>query len=233
MDSIHRSEPLSEQVYRYVRDSILSGQMHPGEKIVETKLAHLLQVSRSPVREAIRLLMNEQLVVDQDGALYVFQPTVHDLYDLYDLRLALEPMAARKAAENVYNRDREGQCLAHDAAFQHLSMLEQNIQRTLQSLESKNFSKLLVLNSEFHQTVWLMSDNTRFVRILEQASDLIQYYCLLVLNINNQQTNILREHIAVYEAIKEGDPIRAQEAMFDHIKKDMDVIQSQALLSLS
>ena len=232
MDTIHRSQPLSEQVYRYVRDSILSGQMQSGEKIVETKLANHLQVSRSPVREAMKLLINEQLVVDQDGALYVFQPTVHDLYELYDLRLALEPMATRKATENACIRD-HGPGLEKDATLHHLSILEANIHQTRQTLENRDFNRLLSLNSEFHHTVWVMSNNTRFVRILEQVSDLIQYYCLLVLNINNRQTNILQEHIAVYQAMKEGDPVRAQAAMFDHIKKDLNVIESQTLLSLT
>ncbi|QSO50701.1 GntR family transcriptional regulator [Alicyclobacillus curvatus] len=236
---IQRAEPLSEQVYRYVREAILSGQLAPGEKIVETKLANELQVSRSPVREAMQLLYTEQLVVEQDGAMCVFQPSTGDLYDLYDLRLAVEPAATRKAAElcgikAALHRDRtiHGHHRARmDAITDHLLLLEANLDDTRRCLEDKDMKKLLRLNSQFHQTIWEMSGNTRFIRILENASDLIQYYCLLVLDINNQQTNILKEHTEIYGAIREGDADRAALAMVEHINKDLDVIRNQALLS--
>ncbi len=236
---IQRAEPLSEQVYRYVREAILSGRLAPGEKIVETKLATQLQVSRSPVREAMQLLYTEQLVVEQDGAMCVFQPSTGDLYELYDLRLAVEPAATRKAAElsgekAVTQRDRTvgGQHRSRpDNMIDHLTLLEANLKETRRCLEDKDMKTLLRLNAEFHQTIWEMSGNTRFIRILENAADLIQYYCLLVLDINNQQTNILKEHTEIYEAILRGDADRAGMAMFDHISKDLDVIRNQALLS--
>lgn len=225
-----------------MREAILSGKLAAGEKIVETKLATELKVSRSPVREAMQLLHNEQLVVEQDGAMCVFQPTVDDLYDLYDLRLAVEPAATRKAAEVV------GQYLAsdlprdthisakheglNDVTVTLLAVLEDNLKQTERCLADKDMNGVLRLNSEFHQVIWDLSKNMRFARILETASDLIQYYCFLVLNINNQQTNILQEHTEIFEAIKGGEASRAQEAMFDHIMKDLNVIRGHAAKAL-
>lgn len=234
---IQRAEPLSEQVYRYVREAILSGKLAAGEKIVETKLASELQVSRSPVREAMQLLHNEQLVVEQDGAMCVFQPTANDLYDLYDLRLAVEPAATRKAAEVV--RQSEGKDVlwgnpgtkdntSDVSPATQLSLLEQNLHKMKRCLEIHDMNGVLRLNSEFHQVIWGLSGNMRFVRILETVSDLILYYCLLILNINNQQTNILEEHASIYKFIKEGDGDRAYAAMYNHIMKDLDVIGRQA-----
>lgn len=202
-----------------MRDAILTGKLTAGEKIVETKLAADLQVSRSPVREAIRLLTMEQLLVEQDGMICVFQPSIHDFNEIYELRLAVEPAAARRAARLMQP--------------QQLGILERNLEETRRCLEAGNMERLLYLNTEFHQFVWKASGNSRFIRILNNLSTLIHYYCLLVLNINNQQTNILSEHTEIYQAIKEGNEDTACSAMFRHITKDLDVITSQAQAKLA
>lgn len=202
---------LGNQVYKYVRDRILTGQLAPGEKIIETRLAADLQVSRSPVREAVRQLTAEQLLCEQDGAFSVFQPSVEDFYELYDLRLALEPILARRASESV--------------TANQLLVLEKNLEATAVCLDSRSMEQLLYLNAEFHQYIWDISGNPRFIHILHTTAALIHYYCLLVLNINNQQTNILGEHTAIYQALKEGCPTRAEQSMYDHIMKDLQVVK--------
>lgn len=220
-----------------MREAILSGKLAAGEKIVETKLATELCVSRSPVREAMQLLVTEQLIVEQDGTLCVFQPTVNDLYELYDLRLAVEPAATRKAAQVVRNH-LMGCALPDEGGKRHppgptttaakLALLENNLEQMRRCLTNKDTAGVIRLNSNFHETIWILSENTRFVRILENASDLIQYYCLLVLNINNNQTNIVQEHSEIYNAICQGDESTAYQAMYDHIMKDLNVIRSKS-----
>lgn len=207
------------QVYKHIKDAILNGSLAPGEKVVETKLAQDLQVSRSPVREAIRLLTTEYLLTERDGAICVFEPSLEDLYELYDLRLALEPIAAANAAH-----------AARDPAI--AKQLKQNLLLTGESLYHNQMEKLLHLNSEFHHLIWRLSGNTRFIHVLDNVSQLIQFYCLIVLNINNRRTNIFQEHQEILEAINEGNATRAQVAMREHIEKDLIVIRSYATIKL-
>ncbi|GEO24448.1 GntR family transcriptional regulator [Alicyclobacillus acidoterrestris] len=211
MTPIQRALPLVNQVYEHLRAAILSGELRPGEKIVETKLAAELAVSRSPVREAMRLLTNEQLLVEQGGALHVFLPTIDDFHELSDLRLAIEPAAAALAARRFEQIDDEH--------------LRANLEATETCLASGDRRGIVPLNNQFHQSIWLCGGNSRFVRIMENVSALIQYYGALVLDINNQQTNILQEHGEIYTALKAGDELAARDAMYRHILKDLQVIE--------
>ncbi|GMA65238.1 GntR family transcriptional regulator [Alicyclobacillus fastidiosus] len=221
MKPIQRAVPLVNQVYEHLRGAILSGTLKPGEKIVETKLAGELQVSRSPVREAIRLLANEQLLKEQNGNISVFVPTIHDFQEISALRLAVEPAAAAMAARRFEAPDVQ--------ALQ--TSLEANIEETKHCLAVGDMEGIIPLNNEFHRVIWTCGGNGRFVRIMENVSALIQYYCSLVLDINQQQTNILQEHTDIYLALKAGDPVEAQNAMYRHINKDQQVIERYAASS--
>ena len=99
---IQRSKSLHEQVYQAVRVSILSGQLRPGERLVETQLAQQLQVSRTPLREALRKLQQEGLLTAEGGGgLRVATLSVQDAVELYDCRLALEGFAIAAACQQA------------------------------------------------------------------------------------------------------------------------------------
>lgn len=208
--TISRSQPLVEQVYQHLRDEILQGLRKPGERLVETKLAVELQTSRSPVREAIRLLRSEQLAVDRDGIVSVFNPSYGDFTEIYELRIILETAAVRNAAKRIN--------------AQQLKVLSRNLDRTSMYLECRNMDKIVELNNEFHRCIWNASGNYQFYRTLDNISVLIHYYCSLVLKMIREQTNILHEHRIIYEALLAYDAVTAEDAMKSHIAKDMQVI---------
>lgn len=215
MNPIQRAEPLVNQVYKYLRDEILTGGLAAGEKIIETRLAVDLKVSRSPVREAIRLLTMEQLLIERDGDIRVFEPTFQDYFELYDVRLALEPAVARQAAE----RTTTGQ----------LGRIRMNLSETELCLKDLDLDmkQLITLNAEFHQLIRNISGNSRFIHILDSISPVIEYYGRLVLNINKKKTNILAEHTAIYQALEVGDGERTERCMYDHIIKDLKAVKSE------
>lgn len=214
-DWIVRSEPLTEQVYRYLKMSILAGRWVPGEKIVETKLAASLQISRSPVREAIRMLTVEQLLVVGNGAVSVFTPTLDDFRQVYELRVAIESKACESAAMHFD--------VAHQAAF------EKNLADTGIAVQHGNADRLIELNSEFHVLILQIAGNLRFQKIMSDVSTLIHFYWRWVLAVNSLQTNILAEHEAVYRALIDRDGSLAARQMTDHIRKDLQVIESAYL----
>ncbi|MDI3410135.1 GntR family transcriptional regulator [Bacillus sonorensis] len=82
--SIQRPVSYHDQVHRYLKDMIIKGRYQPGERIYESKIAKELQVSRSPVREAIRTLEQEGLLlIDEKSKITVYEPTLKDLEDIY------------------------------------------------------------------------------------------------------------------------------------------------------
>ena len=211
-DWIVRSTPLAEQVYEYLRTAILTGKMEPGERIVETKLARQLQTSRSPVREAIRMLVAEQLLRVSTHSILVFRPTLEDFKQTYELRVAIETMAcdlaARKMTDSV------------------AALLEHNLAETERALRSGDKDGLIGLNSEFHTTILKASNNHRFQKIMSDVSALIHYYWHLVVKLSTQQLNILAEHTGVYEALREGNGTLAAQRMSQHIMKDLAVMEA-------
>lgn len=208
---IVRSEPLTEQVYKYLKTSILSGQLLPGEKLVETKLANSLQISRSPVREAIRMLLAEQLLVMENGTVSVFVPTLEDCRQVYELRIAIESRACELAVPNF--------TAAHRRVF------EENLTATEAAVHEGNAERLIELNSAFHNMVLELAGNGRFIKIMSEVSTLIHYYWRWVLETNSQQTNIVAEHQGIYQALLKGDVPLLVHRMTAHIQKDLEVLE--------
>jgi DNA-binding GntR family transcriptional regulator len=201
-----------QQVYRVLKQAILNGQLKPGEKLVESRLAAALQTSRSPVREALRLLCAEQLTCETGDGIRVLQPSWEDFRQLYELRAAIESMGAKLAADRWEPA--------------HISELERIQAETVECVKHREMDRLLELNSRFHACIMAASGNRRFERIFEEVSTLIHFYCRIVLQINRQQTNIVPEHGRILEALKKRDATAAYSAMHDHILRDLAVIES-------
>ncbi|SIS84728.1 GntR family transcriptional regulator [Alicyclobacillus vulcanalis] len=212
MTAIQRSEPLVKQVYRYLYSAILSGEFKPNDKVVETHIAEKLKVSRSPVREAIRLLIQRELLVEDADGVRVFQPTHRDFAELYEMRLALEPVCAERAAANP------------DTAL--LSELRENIQHTEEAVARRDWDAVVTLNKEFHECIWRMCGNRRILRAMHEITDLVQFYWRALLSIPNLDVGIVGDHREIMDAIERGDAAAAHVAMERHVAKDLRVIMS-------
>ncbi len=143
---------------------------------------------------------------------HVFQPSYEDFLEIYELRLAVEPYTAKIASKRI---GPEG-----------LAILERNIEKTADCLQTGNGNELVVLNHEFHSQIWLESGNKRFYEILENVSSLSHYYLLSVFHLNSEQSNVIAEHRAIYEALRKQDAEMAYEAMTRNIVKDLAKIQT-------
>ena len=98
---IVKSVPLHIQAYNWFREQIIYGKVAGGEKVVESKLSAELNISRSPVREALRMLCADELLVTSDNGLIVNPMDYQSSLDVYEGRIALEPYAARLAAKRL------------------------------------------------------------------------------------------------------------------------------------
>ena len=97
---VQKRETLKSQVYEYLKENIIYGNIKPGDRLIEEKISEELQVSRSPIREAVRMLEKDGLLsVNKSGGVTVVEPTIEDYRNLYECRVEIESLAAYYAAE--------------------------------------------------------------------------------------------------------------------------------------
>lgn len=208
----HRSGSRYEQAYLALRSAILSGDISTDERLIETQLAEKLQISRTPVREAIRCLQQESLIqMDADGGLYVVKLSLEDALKLYDCRVALERLAAVEACQNA--TDQQLQALEENLALAE-AMTEQD-----QQTVDRNRIRILTLNCEFHQLIAKSSGNPWIISLLDQISQKITLIRVQTLKGLEQLIDIDTEHRQIYEAIAQRDPITAEKEIVNHLRK--------------
>jgi DNA-binding GntR family transcriptional regulator len=206
--SIRRSKSLHEQVYQALRTAILSGELVPGDRLVETQLAEWLQVSRTPLREALRQLQKEGLVTaDTSGGLRVTTISATDASELYDCRLALEQLAVAGACTNASDEQ-----LAQLRDF--VKAAEDPRPRTDASATRKY---LLDLDYGFHHLIAESSGNRRLVSLLEHLFNSMALLRMQTLKQNPNVLDIRLEHQQICNAILTRDVELATTAIRNHL----------------
>lgn len=208
MIAIQRSQSLRQQVYQALKQIILQGDLASGERVVETKLAEQLQVSRTPIREAIGQLKQEKLIVSKpNGGFKVATLSTQDAIQLYDCRIALEQLSVGSACENITSKQ--------------LEQLEQSILLAEKSVQSKsdksNTLKLLEIDYQFHHLITKSSGNQWLLILLEQVFDKMALLRVQTTKHNPQVLEISLEHKQVYDAIALRDINLAQETITKHL----------------
>jgi DNA-binding GntR family transcriptional regulator/predicted RNA-binding Zn-ribbon protein involved in translation (DUF1610 family) len=202
-----RNSPLYEQSYLALRSAILAGEIGIQERLVETQLAERFQVSRTPIREAIRRLQQENLIAyEADGGLYVAKPSLHDAIKLYDCRIALEQLAIAGACEH--------------ATPVQLDAIEQTVVQSeaLERQGGENLkNRLLDLNFRFHRLIAQSSDNPWLLPLLEQLSSQTRLLRIQALSETPDVVKIHAEHRRIYEALLRRDSKRAAKEMVAHL----------------
>lgn len=209
---IRRAQSLYEQTYQSLRTAILSGALAAGSRLVETQLAEMLHVSRTPIREAIRLLQQENLVMtDEGGALRVAVLSVDDAGYLYDCRLGLEQIAVVEACRHA-NRV---QLSAIAEAVQQAETLKQT-QMGQRKGQQVNY-QMLMMDYQFHRLIAEAAGNPWLVSLLDQVFDKMALLRLRTLQHNPRVLEICGEHRYIYQAILDQNETTAIAAITNHL----------------
>jgi DNA-binding GntR family transcriptional regulator len=221
---IERVQSLQEQTYQALRTAILSGEFVGGDRLVESQLAEWLQVSRTPVREALRQLQHDALITaDGQGGLSVAQLSAADAGHLYDCRLGLEKIAVAGACQHIRSPQ--------------LKQLKKAVERAENSWgkPSHNLTsfQLLHMDYEFHRLLAESSGNPWLLSLLDQVFSKMALMRIRTLQHNPQVLEIRGEHRRIYEAVADRDAIIAMKFIHDHLEASrLRVIQEiQALRS--
>lgn len=206
--SLQKSKPLQEQAYQALRNAILSGELSPGQRLVETQLAQQLEVSRTPIREAIRLLQHENLAtIDGSGVMRVATISVTDAVQLYDCRIALEQLSVTEACQN--------------ASALQLKELERIVEQAETLANSKSIQltsfRLPDLDYRFHRLLAESSGNPWLVSLLDGVFDKMQLLRMQTTKHNPNVLEIRAEHQRIYEFVRSRNPEAAVKAIVEHL----------------
>ncbi|MBB2480849.1 GntR family transcriptional regulator [Bacillus sp. APMAM] len=211
---IVRSTPLHEQIYDILLKQIIQMDLQPGELVVETNLAKKLGVGRGTLREAVRMLLKDGLLVQRSGAIHIYKPSVQDVIEIYQCRERLESLAAQLAAGHMTEE------------------IEHELWRLI--VESKNafldgrISESVELNTKFHETIIKASHNHQLIALLEtirtktlfMRSNITRDYYY-----SSRDTSYIEDHELIFLALKEKDPLKAQQRMSEHILHDLQTFR--------
>ena len=203
--------PLRDVVFNTLRQAILKGELKPGERLMEIALADKLGVSRTPIREAMRKLELEGLVVmiPRRGA-QVANITEKDLNDVLEVRIALESMAIEKACKRMT----EEQMLKMRRA-------EKDFERVM---AEGNLVRIAEADVEFHEIIYQAADNARLYQVLSNLREQMYRYRVEYLKEEDTRNQLIREHEELSRAIRERDVEKAQELSFRHLENQRQAI---------
>lgn len=211
MFKIEKNEPLYVQVYDQIKRSIIEGDWEPGEKLIESKIASDMNISRSPIREAFRILEHEGMVVKKNQNLHIHTPSVKDIVELYQLRFSLESLTCYLAAQ-----------VRND---QEIIKLKEILSDTAQAIEAQDLKQVYECNTRFHETIIQTSRNAHLISILDNLREKIFYCRNVLLRLDYVRLdNFIGEHFNIYIAIKEGRAEEAKKLMEEHIRTDLNRI---------
>jgi DNA-binding GntR family transcriptional regulator len=199
-------KPLREIVFKSLRESILNGRLKPGERLMEVSLAQQLGVSRTPVREAIRKLELEGLVVmlPRKGA-YVSNVSLKEIVDVLDIRASLEGLAASIAAQRMNEVE--------------LARLNKIAEEFRQSALEADIEKLLKKDVEFHECIFKSTNNETLHQLINALWEKVYRFRVTYISDYESSMNLIEEHKLILDAIANQNSDLAKKYATEHIKK--------------
>lgn len=199
-----RTTSLADQVFEKLEDDIVYGVYKRGELLTELKLAEILGVSRTPIREALRRLEQERLIADTGKGSLVLGITKEDLLDIMDIRCSVEGLASLYAAANITDEGKQ--------ELTHLLDLQE-------FYTSKNdVAHLQNIDDQFHDAVGRLCGRNVIHDTLIPLHRKTRLYRKLAMEDTERPPKTLQEHRGIYEAIISGNGELARELTSKHIE---------------
>ena len=196
--------PLRDVVFNTLRKAILTGQLKPGERLMEVHLANSLGVSRTPIREAIRKLELEGLVImiPRRGA-EVARITEKSLKDVLEVRRALDVLSVELACDRITEED--------------IERLLNACQDFEQAARGKDSSVIAKADVDLHDIIVEATGNQRLQQLVNNLSEQMYRYRFVYIKEESQHDTLVVEHREIYESIARRDKERAMAAARIHI----------------
>ena len=204
---------LRDQVSQYIKEAILQGELQPGDRIVETQIAHRLGVSQAPVREAIRQLEFSGLIeqIPYCGT-YVKKVTLEEIENFYQVRGALEILAVRQAVRHITPSQME-------QVEQALFLMEEAAMR-------QDVERYVRYDAQFHDLIIEASSNDLLCRLWEQCH--IKQWLFVGTSLANRNLPFLAaRHRKISDRLKACDADGLQQAVEEHLSQLLSIMKAQ------
>jgi DNA-binding GntR family transcriptional regulator len=212
--SLMSTQSLTTETYLRLRSDIIQGRIRPNERLVALELAERLKVSRTPVREALQLLAAQGLVVPVKRGYIVREHTSSDIREIYEIRGALEEMAARLAAQR--------------ATDEQISAIERIGAHQTGAIDD-NRTLIVDRNDAFHESILLAAGNARLSEVNRFNSEQFFTYSVAKLYTPEEAEAAIIEHAKILDAIKRHDADAAAELARAHVFGAMAITLSKIM----
>ena len=203
--------PLRDVVFNTLRQAILRGELKPGERLMEIQLANKLGVSRTPIREAIRKLELEGLVlmIPRKGA-EVAEITEKNMRDVLEVRKALEELAVQLACEKI--------------TAEEIEEMKKAAEEFRMILKNKDITEIAEADVRFHDIIYMATDNQKLILLLNNLREQMYRYRVEYLKREEAYPQLIAEHAAIIEYISKGEKKASTDVMCKHIDNQVTTV---------
>ncbi|MFP7234242.1 GntR family transcriptional regulator [Bacillus subtilis] len=207
---LDKPTPYYLQFYNQLKKMIFNGTFKPGERINETQLAKSFGVSRSPIREAMRLLEKDGLLkADDRNGFSITSLTAKDVDEIYKIRIPLEQLAVELVID--------------EANEEELAILEKQLEETEKAIQNgMEDTEIISLNQKFHDMLVDFSHNRHLKNLLEHVNDLIHFCRILNYTGDHRAETILSEHRKIFAEVKKKNKEAAKQYVMAHFNHDCE-----------
>ncbi len=205
--------PLRDVVYNTLRQAILRGELKPGERLMEIQLANKLGVSRTPIREAIRKLELDGLVlmIPRKGA-EVADISEKSLLDVLVVRKALEELSVKLACEKISKAQ--------------ITELKQAAEEFKKILKSNDITQIAEADVRFHDVIYIATDNQKLIQLLNNLGEQMYRYRIEYLKRPQVYPQLVEEHEEIIRQIEKRAKEQAAEIVCRHIDNQVEAVMN-------
>jgi DNA-binding GntR family transcriptional regulator len=209
--AVGKSLPVGEIAYTSLKEAIVRGDLHPGQRLVESTLSAQMMISRIPVREAIKKLEQDDLVEKREkGGFIVKNPSREEIEETFGIRAVLEGYAAALAARHL------------DQAI--LKRLEETLEGYRDALDHGDIATMTQLNNKLDDIIFTASANKRLRVLIGNFRDFISRYRKVLLTRLDYAAMSLADHEKIVNAMKDGEPEKVEQLMRRHLIRGKEIL---------
>jgi len=193
------------QIADRLREMIMTGEFKEGDKINENELCSAMGISKTPLREALRVLSAEGLIslVPNRGS-FVTKPTIQEIQEMFEVMSVLEGVCAKAAAERMGPQD-----------LTRLEKLHEGLEKEFRRRHQQNYIRL---NNRYHSFIQELAGNRTLNQIVDGLRKKILLYRFQSLNLKGRFEDSIREHRELLAAFRDRNPELAEQLMKKHLK---------------
>ncbi len=206
---IASTETIRKKVHKHLREQILSGEIGPNERLIETKIAKDIGTSRTPVREALHSLEQEGLIESIPRIGYKVRViNDHEAVEIWEIRSAIETLAARWACENAREK------LTKE--------LRKNIALSEKTISQDEVQSFVELDAQFHEIIARLSGGKRLLELAQSLRRHALRYRIKSINLPGTALRAIEGHKGILRAIEANDHEALTEAVRKHLEQSKE-----------